>query len=265
LKHTPALQCHGFHVSSCAALFVTHPAAAAAACPCQVIPSYPTTGSDEQASGIAINSAKADAMDAALQQLNIPGSCITRQSTRCISGAVKAWLGQDTRALAAGSWKQRQQLERDAAEVFLQEGRRCSVTAEVLHQFMVQDGRKSADARHDLAVVFWLAAAALMQRAEQLRLQRRGEQSQVKKQQQAAAKQRTAAKKQQQAGRKRANTGGLSSPAYGVLSTPMLPAAAVAAAGWAAAQASAEPPGAPVKKRRRVKVDPDADCIVLDD
>ncbi|KAF6251938.1 hypothetical protein COO60DRAFT_570169 [Scenedesmus sp. NREL 46B-D3] len=164
-----------------------------------VVPVYPTTGSDQQASAIAVNTLKAKALDEVLQQLNIPGGCIIRQSTRCISAAVKTLLGQDTRAMAAGNWEKRQQLERDAVELFLQEGRRGSATAEVLQQFRVQDGRKNADARHDLAVVFWLAAAALMQKAEQLRLQHKGQQSQVKKQQLAAEKERRAAEKQRRA------------------------------------------------------------------
>uniref|UniRef100_A0A383VNS5 Uncharacterized protein n=1 Tax=Tetradesmus obliquus TaxID=3088 RepID=A0A383VNS5_TETOB len=316
-----------------------------------VIPNYPTTGSREQTNGIEINLAKAEAMDAALQQLDLPGSCIVRKSTRCVSGAVKAWSGKDTRSAAAAasasakgsSWKQKQQLERDAVQAFLQDGERCSATAEVLQQFKVQDGKKDADARHDLAVVFWLAAAVLQDRAEQLRTQHNGQQKQEKKRQNAADKERRAAEKQrraaerqqqalekllhqqkqqqqQQARRVRVDTARADSPVYGALPSPSLPAAAVAAAaagaaritrglwaveeeidltcvdaaaaagsqaavkrearemvdltepgspaaaGWAAAHASVEPPGAPLKKRRRRgKVDPDADCIVLDD
>jgi hypothetical protein len=142
-------------------------------------------------------------MHKALQQLDIPGSCIVRKSTRGISGAVQSWLGQDVRELSGSNWKRRQQMERDAVEVFLQCSNRCSSTPEVLQQFMYQDGRKNADARHDLSVVFWLAAAALQQKAEQLRLDRRGQQLQAKRQQQAADKHRRDAERHRKAADKR--------------------------------------------------------------
>jgi hypothetical protein len=222
-------------------------AAAAAHAHFQVIPSYPTTaGSDQQASGIAINTEKSDAMDAALQQLDIPGSCIVRQSTRCISGTVKRLYGKDMQVMSGGKWERKQQLERDAVELFLQQGKRGSATDEVLQQFRVQDGRRNADARHDLAVVFWLAAAALVQKAEQMRLQHKAQQSQAQRQQQAAAKQRRAAEMQQkqldkllrqqqqagQAGQKRTTTEAFGRPGNVVLYLPVLsfPAAAMAAA-----------------------------------
>jgi hypothetical protein len=178
------------------------------------------------------------------------------------------------RALAGGKWEKKQQMERDAVEMFLQQGKRGSATDEVLQQFRLQDGRKSADARHDLAVVFWLAAAALMQQAEQLRLQHKGQQLQAKRQQEAAEKQlrqqqkaqqlqskrqqqaaekerKSAAKQQkqlekllrqqEQADQKRRKTAqpmAYGSPGVAVLYFPVLPAAAMAVAAAAPAAAS---------------------------